>query len=47
MKTEDDFDNLDSFHTEIDDLIDDNVDEKKAFKIDDSKKLKKEFKMNT
>ena len=35
---------MDTFHTEIDDhdLIDDNVDERKDFKIEDKKKLKKE-----
>ena len=44
VKSEDDFDTLDTFHTEIDDhdLIDVNVDERKDFKIDDTKKLKKE-----
>ena len=44
VKAEEDFDTLDTFHTEIDDhdLIDDNVDERKDFKIEDKKKLKKE-----
>ena len=44
VKAEDDFDTLDTFHTEIDDhdLIDDVVDERKDFKIEDTKKLKKE-----